>query len=328
MARHAGVGVGTVSRVINGSPLVSDETREKVLGAIEELDYAPNTFARRLSLGKTLTIGVIAPFFTRPSVVERLRGIDEVISESPYDLNIFNLETLDRRKRCIDDIVRTSKVDGLLIVSLILTADEVRRLEESRIKTVQIDATSDYCSQVAIDDIAGGRQATEHLIELGHRKIAFVSDFFDASLGNNSMEHRFLGYQQALKSAGIPFSTDYFSQGKHSRTVAYQQAQSLLRLVKPPTAIFASSDTQAIGIIEAAQDLDLDVPGDLSVIGYDDIELAEYLNLTTIRQPLHESGVRGCELLLDSLANERGAIRKIILPTEVIVRGTTRAPKG
>ncbi len=329
VAKYAGVGVGTVSRVLNGSSLVSNETREKVRTAIRDLDYVPNTFARRLSLGKTLTIGVIAPWFTRPSVVERLRGIEQVLADTQYDLNIFNIETIERRKRCFADIVRYGKVDGLLVVSIIPNEEEAKKLKEANITTVQIDARGYFFSQVAIDDINGGMDATNHLIAKGHKNIGFISDYFSSnSLGNNSQEHRFIGYKQALEAIGLPIRSEYIRQCPHSREMARQNAHEFFALPDPPTAVFAASDTQAFGVMEAAQERGLQIPKDLSVIGYDDIEISAYLNLTTIRQPLLETGIQGTELLLRILAAGSDVIEKIILPTDVIERGTTGPPRN
>lgn len=328
VARHAGVGVGTVSRVLNESPLVSPATRAKVRDAIRQLDYVPNTYARRLSLGKTLTIGVIAPWFTRPSVVERLRGIEQVLSETQYDLNIFNLETVDRRQRCFDEIVRQGKVDGLLLVSIMPTEQEATALKTAGVPTVQIDARGYYFSQVAIDDTVAGMEATNHLITKGHRKIAFVSDFFSVGIGNNSQEMRYIGYKQGLETIGLPVRTEYSRQCHFQRSSARKVALELFDLADPPTAIFAASDTLAFGILEAALDVGLTIPEDLSVIGFDDIEISTYLNLTTIRQPLLETGIQGTKLLLKILETNNDKIEKIILPTEVIERGTTGVPSN
>lgn len=326
VARHAGVGVGTVSRVLNGSPLVSAQTREKVRDAIRDLDYVPNKFAQRLSLGKTLTIGVIAPWFTRPSVVERLRGIELVLAETQYDLNIFNVETVKRRERVFDDIIRTGKVDGLLVVSLVPTEDEATRLKEAKITTVQIDARGYFFSQVAIDDSIGGMDATNHLIAKGHRQIAFMSDFFSEKLGNNSQQLRFVGYKQALEMVGLPIRSEYVHQKPFRRETAREATRELFNLKDPPTAIFAANDTQAMGVMETAQEMGISIPEDLSLIGFDDIEVATYLNLTTVRQPLLETGIQGAQMLLDSLDQETDEIKKIILPTQVIERGTTGPP--
>lgn len=326
VARYAGVGVGTVSRVLNDSPEVSPSTRNKVLSAIEALDYTPNPIARRLSLGKTLTIAVIAPFFTRPSVVERLRGIEHVVAESEYDLIVFNVETSSRRDAYFRNVSRRERVDGLIIISLLPRDDDVVRLKQGGTPVVLVDVSHPEFSQVIIDDVHGGWQATQHLLSLGHRNIGFLSDYEDSSFYFTANRDRFTGYCKALKEAGIAYRSDYSVHGSHSRSSAFEMAMRLLSLPDRPTAVFATSDTLAIGVLEAAQEMGLQIPDDLSVIGYDDIEIAEYLQLTTIRQSLFESGAEGVKLLLQELDEPPPAPVQLLLPTELVQRGTTAPP--
>jgi LacI family transcriptional regulator len=326
VAGYAGVGVGTVSRVLNDNPSVSDATRQKVLAAIESLDYAPNPIARRLSLRKTLAIAVVVPFFTRPAFTERLRGVEYALADSEYDLILFNVETTAKRDAYFHDVPRRERFDGLLIVSLSPRNGEVRHLLQAEVPTVLLDARHPDLSRVVIDDVAGGRLATQHLIDMGHRKIGFVGDQLENPFNFISSRDRYEGYRQALVEASIPFRAQHHRQAEHGREPARQMASDLLATSDPPTAIVAASDTQAFGVLEAARDAGLRVPGDLSVIGYDDIEIAEYLGLTTIRQPLFALGVEGVELLLDSIANPPPAPRRVLLPVELVVRGTTAPP--
>lgn len=326
VARIAGVGLGTVSRVINDSPLVSEATRKRVLEAIDELNYIPNPTARRLSLGKTLTIGVIAPFFTRPSVIERLRGIENSLTESEYDLIIYNVESVARRDVCMQTVPRRERVDGVLIISLSPRNEDIPFLESADVPIVMVDANHPSLptlNRVIVDDIEGGEKATQHLIDLGHRRIGFISDLLETPFNFTSSKFRFKGYRQALERAGISFKAEYHRQGEHSVYEAKRLASELLTLEERPTAIFAASDTQAIGVLEAARNAGLNVPEDLSVIGYDDIEVAEYLGLTTIRQMLFESGQRGVELLLERLETPDAEPICEVQPTELVVRKTT-----
>lgn len=327
VAKKAGVGVGTVSRVLNGSTAVSEPTRQKVLTAIADLDYSPSPIARRLSLGRTLTIGVIAPFFIRPSYVERLRGVEATLAESEYDFIIYNVETVARRDACFRDIPRQDRVDGLLIMTLPPTEQEVQRFHELELPCVLVDCAHPHVSHVAVDNVQGGYRATRHLIELGHTKIGYISDLLQESpFDFRPVADRYQGYRQALSEASISFNPDYHRQGELSRREARRLATELLTLSDPPTAIFAYSDTQAFGILRAAQDLGLKVPDQLSVIGYDDIEIAEFLHLTTIRQHLYESGVQGAELLLAEISNATAEKQAVFLPTELVVRDTTAVP--
>ncbi len=329
VAQKAGVGLGTVSRVINNSPQVSEATRARVLQTIHELDYSPNPIARRLAWGHTQTIAVIVPYFTRPSFVERLRGIQAALAESPYDLVVFSVETVEQRNRHFREVPRRDRADGVLIVSLAPTDSEAETFAASGVPIVLVDTQHEALSQVIEDSVLGGRLATEHLIGLGHRRIGYISDLLIDPLQPfyfTSSRNRYRGYRQALAAAGIPIQPDYHCEGLHGRYEARKLAAGLLALPERPTAIFAASDTQAMGVLEAARDAGLRVPEDLSVIGYDDIEVAEYLGLTTVRQLMYESGERGVELLLATMDTPPEAPVCDILPVEMVVRDTTAPP--
>jgi LacI family transcriptional regulator len=326
VARHAGVGVGTVSRVLNSSPSVSQATRQRVLAVIEELDFEPNPIARRLSLGKTLNIAVIVPFFTRPLFVERLRGIEYALAQSEYDLVLYNVETTERRDECFREIPRRERIDGLLILSLLPQDKDVDRFLKAQVPTVLVDAHHPLLNRLVMDDVEGGRLATEHLIELGHQKIGFVGDYLENRFGFVSSRDRFEGYYQALELADISFQPKYLKQGEHSQLAARRLALELLALAERPTAIFAASDTQAIGVLMAAQELDLAVPGDLSVIGFDDIEIAEYLHLSTMCQPSFVLGTEAVQLLMEAIGDPGRPPREILYAAELVARATTAPP--
>ena len=326
VAAHAGVGVATVSRVFNGHPNVADPTRERVLAAIRELDYRPSSVARNLSLRCTFVIGVVVPFFTNPSAVERLRGIVAGLEASPYDLALFDVESPDRQRRAFDTFGRGDRADGLLVVSLVPPDVELVRLEAARIPCVLVDAPHPALPTVLSDDVEGGILATRHLLDLGHRRIAFIGDKPRDRFRFHSSRDRTEGYMRELARAGLAVRPDYLREGTQNRDVARKIAEDLLRLPEPPTAIFAASDTQGLGVLEAAQALGARVPDELSVIGFDDVEAASYVGLTTVRQPLYESGRRGAELLLRALAGGGLDAHSEVLPLELVVRRTTAAP--
>lgn len=329
VAAKAGVGLATVSRVLNNSPLVSPPTRERVQAAIAELNFTPNPTARRLSLGKTLTIAVIAPWFTRPSSVERLRGIEQTLLDTPYDMVVVNVETVERRDRSFREIPRPDRADGVIIISFTPDEPQVKNLLICGVPVILVDAYHAAFTSVMEDSVRGGFLATQHLTQLGHQRIGYISDVFDDPFNFTSRSrYRFDGYRTALEVAGLPFRPEFCRQGEHGREQARQMALELLNLPERPTAIFAASDTQALGILEAAQTCGLQVPAELSVVGYDDIEVAEYLNLTTIRQLLFASGKRGVELLVEAIEGHLPEPVYEALPVEMIVRGTTARPNS
>jgi LacI family transcriptional regulator len=330
VAARAGVGVGTVSRVLNGRSNVRPATRAKVLDAIAALQYRPSPLARNLSLRRTHVIGVVVPFFTSPSAVERVRGIASVLASSPYDLMLFDIESEDRREHAFRLFDRGDRSDGLLLLSLVPPEDEVERLRSARLPCVLVDAPHPAFSSFVIDDVLGGELATTHLIELGHRRIAFVGDKPPDPFRFASSRDRTRGYERALAQADIEPHAEYVREGTQSHHVARSIAIDLLRLPRRPTAIFAASDAQALGVLDAARILGLRVPEELSVVGFDDIDVAAHVGLTTVRQPLHESGRRGAELLLQMLSGDvpPGEPQSEQLPLEVVVRSTTAAPPG
>jgi LacI family transcriptional regulator len=322
VAARAGVGIATVSRVLNGHSGVRTSTRERVVEAIEALNYRPSSLARSLSLQRTMVVATLLPWFTNPSAVQRVRGIVEGLGGSKYDLMVFDIESEDRQRRAFELFDRGDRADGLLVVSTLPPEAEVERLRAADIPCVLIDAVHPCFPSIAVDDVAGGEIATRHLVELGHRRVALIGDpppefRFDWS------RDRTRGYERALAAAGIEIREDYVREGTRLPHVARAIATELLSLPERPTAVFAASDTQAIGVLEAARTLGIAVPAELSVVGFDDVEVAGYVGLTTVRQPLLESGRRGAQLLLDVLAGLTVAPLRELLPLELVVRGTT-----
>ncbi|MCB0010735.1 MAG: LacI family DNA-binding transcriptional regulator [Anaerolineales bacterium] len=328
VAKYAGVGVGTVSRVLNGSEAVSEATRHKVLTAIAALDFAPNQTARRLSLGKSYTVAVIVPFLTYPSYVDRIRGVESVFVETDYDFLIYNAESPERRQRYLAEVARGERFDGSILMTLAPDEKTITRFRTRHLPCVVVEGVQPELNRVVIDNVYGGYLATKHLIDLGHTRIGYVTDYLESRFPSQPIYDRFIGYCQALEEADLPYRADYVVQGRHGRDEGRDLAHQLLAMADPPSAIFAYSDTQAFGILEAARQRGLQVPEDLSVIGFDDIEISQYLNLTTVSQSLFASGVVAARMLLH-LMNDGGAATICEeLPAELIVRGTTGPPAG
>lgn len=326
VAQRAGVGVGTVSRVLNGGQRVSEKTSRRVRAVIEELDYQPSQVARNLSLGRTQTLAVIVPFLTAPSTVARLRGFLDRAAGAGYEVVLHDVEMPERRDLALAKLTRRGVADGGVIVSFRPDDGLVRGVTTAEMPVVLLDAMHPALPYVAIDNVEGGRLAARHLLDLGHERIAFVGDTARNRFGFTSSIDRRTGYLRALEEAGVPVRPEYLKEGLHARHVAHRLTNELLALPSPPTAIFAASDTQALGVVEAVTMAGLDVPGDLSVVGFDDIEVAAYVGLTTVRQPLHESGVRAADLLLEALEAPAAVTPpQEILPLDLVVRRTTRS---
>jgi DNA-binding LacI/PurR family transcriptional regulator len=317
--------------VLNGNARVDPVTRERVLSVIADLDYTPSAAAQRLSFGHTLTISLVTSFLTRPQAAERLRGVDAVLSDSEFDLVIYNVETVEKRDHYLRGLALAQRTDGLLVVSLPPREEDVARLSAAAIPVVVIDAhapSPQGLPHVVGDDMAGGEAATRHLLGLGHRRIAFVGDEFENPFAFTSSRHRYDGYERALRGAGIEPRMELVALGAHSRYEARELAAALFSVADRPTAIFAASDTQALGVISAAHEAGLRVPDDVSVMGYDDIEIADYVGLTTVRQHLFESGRLGATMLLAAVRSRSSTTPpSVVLAPEVVVRGTTAPPK-
>jgi DNA-binding LacI/PurR family transcriptional regulator len=297
-----------------------------VLDAVRALNYRPSSLARSLSLQRTMVVAALLPWFTNPSAVQRTRGIVDGLSRTEYDLMVFDIESEDRQRRAFELFDRGGRADGLLVVSTLPDESHVERLQAARIPCILVDAVHPALPSIAVDDVAGGEMATRHLVELGHRRIALIGDTppefrFDWS------RDRTHGYERALAAAGIEVRSEYVREGTRLVHVARAIALELLSLPERPTAIFAASDTQALGVLEAARALGVRVPEELSVVGFDDIEVAAYVGLTTVRQPLYESGRRGAQLLLRALGGRPVDLRTELLPLELVVRSTT-GPAG
>lgn len=330
VARQAGVSVATVSRAINGKQVVSAQTRDRILSVMQDLNFSPSPAARSLSLGRTLTVGVVVSFLTRPQAAERLRGVDAVLADSEFDLVIYNVESVQKRNHYLGTLAQSQRTDGLLVMSLPPQPDAVHALSQGPIPVVFIDVHTTSVaamSRVVGDDVAGGALAARHLLALGHRAIGFIGDAAEDPFGFTSSRDRQDGLIRELLSAGITIPPEWIGHGAHGRYEARELAHGMLSGNVRPTAIFAASDTQALGVIAAAREAGLHVPDDLSVIGYDDIESADYVGLTTISQQLVESGRRGAEILLAEIEHRSEQPRIAQLAPELVIRATTAPPK-
>ncbi|HEY3143990.1 MAG TPA: LacI family DNA-binding transcriptional regulator [Acidimicrobiales bacterium] len=329
VAAQAGVGAGTVSRVLNDSPRVSETTRARVLAAIEELNYRPNPLARGLSRGRCQTLGVVVPFFTHASAVERLRGVVAAVDGSRYDLVLFNVESPVHRDEHFASLTRRDRADGLLVMSLPPPQGSLERLATAGVPVVLLDSHNHGLDVPAVvtDDVEGGRLAIRHLLSLGHERIAFIGDEPDNPFGFTSSSDREAGYIRTMDEGGVEVRAGYVRHGPHVRTVSRRLTEELLARRDPPTAVFTASDVQALGVLEAVRAAGLRVPEDISVVGFDDVEVSSYAGLTTVRQPLYESGHKAATLLLEALGAD-GPIApvEIELKLELVVRSTTAPP--
>jgi DNA-binding LacI/PurR family transcriptional regulator len=323
VARHAGVGVGTVSRVINSKGYGAPVTLARVEASIAELQWVPRHAARTLRANRTQSVAVVVPYLTGASISERLRGIEAALVDADLDMLAASIEKPGRRAAVLGRIAHRGRIDGLLLVSLPPTHDELAGIRATGIPLVLVDAYHRSVPRVIIDDTEGGAIAARHLLELGHRRIGFVGDENVPGFRFSSSRLRFLGVGKAMREAGVAIPDGLVGLGAPTRAGARAVAGRILAGPEPPTAILAASDLQALGVLGAARERGIDVPGRLSVIGFDDVEVADFAGLTTIHQPLERSGQRGVQRLLDLIEGRPVGRLREVLEVHLVVRATT-----
>ena len=322
VAKRAGVSITTVSRILNAPDKVNSETREKVLVAIDALGFVPKAEARARALQHTGRIGVVSPFFTAPSFIQRLRGIAEALSPENYELVIYTVDSNDHLQGYLSSLPLTGNLDGLIILSLPVDDTQARRLVNHGLPAVLIEYPHPKLNCVEIDDVGGGSMAATYLLGKGHRRIAFLGDTNLPEYAIHPVSSRLNGFRQALKKARIKLPDTFIRLAPYSQEQTRQVAKELLNLSEPPTAIFAATDFQALGVLKAARQLGFKVSEQLAVIGFDDLDMAEYADLTTISQHLDESGRLAVEILLAQIESPARPPRHVKLPLTLIERQT------
>jgi DNA-binding LacI/PurR family transcriptional regulator len=322
VAEKANVSIATVSRVLNAPDKVSETTRARVLAVIDELGFVPRADAAARARRATGRIAVVAPFFTYPSFTERLRGVATALASTAYELSVCVVDSSVRRDAYLTSLAVTRRVDGLVIMALPFDEKMARRLLASRIEVVLIELGQAPFACIEIDNQAGGRLAAQYLLDTGHQRCAYVGDRDLPDYAIPTSEWRLEGYRQALTEAGVPLPESYIALAPHGLEPARRLTHQLLDLPVPPTAIFAASDTQALGVLKATRERGVAVPRQLAVIGFDDLEVADYIGLTTIRQQLEESGRVAVELLMARLTDPSRPRPSIQLPLELVRRET------
>ena len=322
VAKRAGVSITTVSRTLNTPDKVNSETREKVLTAIDALGFVPKAEARARAMQHTGRIGVISPFFTAPSFMQRLRGIAEILSPKNYELVVYTVDSNDNLQGYLSSLPITGYLDGLIMLSLPVDNNQVSRLIDYGLPTILIEYPHPKLNCVEIDNVEGGYMATTYLLGKGHRRIAFLGDTDLPEYSIHPVNLRLSGFRRALKEAQIKLPDTFVRLAPYSQEQTRKVAQELLNLPEPPTAIFAATDFQALGVLKAAHLLGFKVPEQLAVIGFDDLDMAEYADLTTISQHLDESGRLAVEILLSQIESPSRPPRHVKLPLTLIERQT------
>lgn len=329
VAARAGVSVATVSRALRDLPRVSEDTRQRVQQAATDLGYAPSPAAAGLAGGRTRTVGVVVPYVTRWFFSSVVQGIESVLSAREYDLLLYELGgARDARERLFRRHLNRKRVDGLVVLSLALREDERERLAASRLPVTLVGAAGSGLPSVGIDDVAVARQATAHLLGLGHQRIALMCGSDDDPVSFTPRDRR-RGFRREMRRAGLDVEPQLDVEADFTVASGRAAMARLLALRQPPTAVLAASDEMAMGCLHAARQHGVTVPAELSVVGIDDHELSEVLDLTTVAQPARAQGRIAAEMLLDVLAGDR-TVEPVAraMPTHLVVRGTTGPAPG
>jgi len=326
VARLAGVSTATVSRALRGLPHVSEETRARVLAAAAEVEYVASPSASRLASGRTRSVGVVMPYIGRYYFGQVLAGAEAVMRGSGYDVLLFALPDDAARRDFFARMPLRRRVDAVLIITLPLSGDQVSRFRGLGVPMATVGMPMPGASAVGIDDAAAARTATSHLINLGHERIAMIGGGLSDAEPNlfATPGQRASGYRAALAAAGLVWRAEYEVDGRYTSLGAEQAMGQLMSLPRPPTAVFAQSDRMAIGAMHALRITGLGCPDDVSIVGFDDHEVAEPLELTTIAQPMPEQGAAAAKQLLSALAG--GEAEDVVLPTHLVLRATTSTP--
>lgn len=331
IAKRVGVSVTTVSRALNKYNDVNHNTREKIIEAAKELNYTPNVVARTLVTKKSKTIGLIVSELNRSSskdnfTFEVLCGINEYTAEANYDMVLFSTDPNKQKNKSYSQLCKERGVDGAILQGIRTDDPYLKEVLESEIPCVLIDIPIQNKSvgYVTTDNVLGAKTAVDHLIQLGHSHIGMINGHEHAFVS----KERLKGYQAALLENDLIFDATMVGDGQFFEKDAEKAAYKLLIEHPEMTALFCASDLMAFGAIKAAQKLNLSVPRDLSVVGYDDIILASYAwpRLTTVAQDKYLMGYKAAEMLISMLKGENeGHI--CILPTELVMRDTTVKPR-
>jgi len=324
VAQHADVAISTVSRVLNGSPYVSEKTREKVQQAIKKLEFRPQASARNLASKKPQVVAVAVPSFTTPYYTELLKGVKDNIPKIDLDLVIFNTGSLNPEAGLINFLDRGT-ADTLIIISIQITDEIHRRLKNARIPVVLVGTRHPDYDYLDVDDYLGGFIAGEHLVKQGYKRMGVIR----ASRNARIAEHREKGFKDALTKAGITLDEKYCLSGKSEKHAGFTEeagfevAKQYMAMDQKPDAVFCLNDTQAIGAMSAFSQAGINVPKDIGLIGYDNIKFSRYIGLTTIDQQMYTVGALATDKLNIRLNNSDAPLAQEVFSPKLVVREST-----
>ncbi|SCY89544.1 LacI family DNA-binding transcriptional regulator [Alkaliphilus peptidifermentans] len=319
VAKKAGVSISTVSRVINESKVVRQETQEKVLKAIEELGYKPNAIARSLKIKNTKTIGIMIPDISNQFYPEVVRGVEDIANMYNYNIFLCNTDLDEEKEMKYFDVLAEKQVDGVILMGNIVSEELYTKIMFYNIPIILIGTDYENLPSVTIDNTKAAKSIVSYLIKKEHNRIGMITGKnYDPVVG----VARLNGYKEALKENEMLFETELVVEGGYRFKSGYEGAKKLLSLSDRPTAIFVANDEMAIGAMRAALELNVKIPDELAIVGFDNIDMSEkfYPALTTVAQPMYEMGAIGMRVLTKILNEEAIETHKIVLNYSLLER--------
>lgn len=321
IAKAAGVSIATVSRVFNSSNSVKESTRDKVLTIADEMDYHPQAYAQGLASKKKNSIMMLVPVMSNYFFTEILKGTQDILANHNFELNIVNINQEKGAFKQVEQIIKRHWADGYLLVSLHLKDKDIKKLKRYNVPISLLDDFTTHFDSVAFDNEKGAYMATDYLVKKGYQRIMFLSGRSDAI----PVIHRLKGYKQALKEHNIPFDDKLVIKGKSmerdgfTEKSGYEAMQKLLTSEIEADACFCTSDIKAIGAQKALREHGIKMP----LISYDNLTISEYIELTTIHQPIYNMGYKATELLLNRIEKPNAKISDEILSPKLIIRSSS-----
>ncbi len=323
VAQLAGVSISTVSHVINDTRFVSSDRRARVERAMREVGYMPNGVARTLRSGKSHTIGLMLPDSSNPYFAEIARGIQNAAFDMGYGVLVCNTDDELEKEALYGTLLIEKQVDGVILIAAGASGAHIRALQKRGIPISVVDRDSPEADvdSVQIDNRAGGRMAAQHLLELGHRRIGCIAGRVEVYPSYDRVD----GYVDALQAAGLPVDSSLIVNSTFRAEGGFEAMRHLMTVPQPPTAVFACNDMMAVGATGALAQLGLRCPDDVSIVGFDDIQLVQYSNppLTTVAQPKLEMGGQAVRLLTERMKSPEAPIRHVVLDAHLAIRRST-----
>jgi LacI family transcriptional regulator len=331
VAKEAGVSISTVSNALNNSRYVKEETKKRINEIAERLKYAPNIIARGLKTKSTNTVAVIVPDISNQFFAQVIRGVEEVARLRKYNVLLVctYYDVLEEKKSI--EILRKQFVDGFVFISGYNSFDHIKALNDDKVPVVVADRELGDIKvpSVLIDNFGAMRETVNYLHGLGHKRIGYISYTYD---DQTTVEKRFKGYCEGLKDNKLVFDPDIVVISEALRLNELQGSREAVKKIlnckNIPSVIMNASDFIAVGVIETLKDLKIKIPEEISVVGFDNILISQYTDplLTTIKQPKRQMGITAINLLLDIIGGKRVKEKNVVLPTELIVRGSVAKP--